>query len=232
MTVNPSAEPDHGTAGQTVAVNGTVAATNFVGYLNGNADTASYANIARNAEAASRLTAAGLEALLDAIYPVGSMFWTSKSPADGGNPNSFLPGVWVRIKNAFIWAAGDDDDVDVAGESDTPHGSNTRTADDLPNHKHYVDLATLPGGVHSHTVTFSAHNGGSSGQSYVLGGIGQTLHSYKSNTITTTETNTHYHLVSGKTSKTYKANGSTVQTATEMDIKPKHFIKYCWERTE
>lgn len=232
MTVNPSAEPDHGTAGQTVAVNGTVAATNFVGYLNGNADTASYANIAGNAEAASRLTAAGLEALLDTIFYVGFVLITSRSPADGGNPNSFLPGVWVRIKNAFIWAAGDDDDVDVAGESDTPHGSNTRTADDLPKHKHYIDLDVVPAGRHTHTVKFSAHNGGSSGKSYVLGGIGQTLHSYKSNTITTDEVGEHSHLVRGYSSKTLKADNKTEQTATTMNIKPQHLNKYYWERVE
>lgn len=240
MTVNPSAEPDHGTAGQTVAVNGTVAATNFVGYLNGNADTASYANVAGNAEAASRLTAAGKEALLDAIYPVGSMFWTSKSPADGGNPNSFFPGTWVRIKDAFIYAAGDNDTVDDDPENDTPHGSNTHliTNDELPRHEHPLSGSTDYNGgwwmgqrgVSGANVEDRIMFPGSDNTYSDTGLYGNQSANRVSNASSSTTTRRF-----GVTSHNHNLLGVAdynVSRHNAYDQRPNHYMKYCWERTE
>jgi len=76
------------------------------------------------------------------MYPVGSIYWTSKAPNDGGNPNILFGGTWTQIKDKFIWAKGDSDALNATGGSKTV----TLTTQQIPSHHHGMNN-------HSHTLT-------------------------------------------------------------------------------
>ena len=170
-------------------------------------------------------------ALLNFCYPIGSLYWSSNS----ANPSTLFGGTWVQIKDAMIYAKSDSDTVDNHPATDTPHGSNTRTANDLPKHNHQNSLSvaskTLTGSftVDSYSSIESASGivSRSNNTTYYLTSYSKTSTEYQTATITAT----HDHTLSGSIGSNYKADGSTVQTATDMDIRPKHLFKYCWERT-
>jgi microcystin-dependent protein len=92
-------------------------------------------------------------ALLNLIYPIGSLYWTSKAPNDNGDPNSLFGGTWVQIKNRFILAAGDTYANGATGGSATV----TLTVAQMPSHTH--SGKTDDGGVaHTHEVTGTTGN--------------------------------------------------------------------------
>ena len=72
--------------------------------------------------------------VLDFMFPVGSLYWTSDSSF---NPNVTFGGAWVRIKDTFIWAAGDNDTV-VPSVYTKEDGELTVTigVNNLPAHTH------------------------------------------------------------------------------------------------
>lgn len=75
-----------------------------------------------------------------AAHPIGSLYWSS----DSTDPGTLFGGTWSRIKDTFIWAAGDSDTVNATG------GAKTVT----------LEVANLPS--HNHTFTGSAVNTGAS----------------------------------------------------------------------
>ena len=83
--------------------------------------------------------------LMELIYPVGSLYWSSKST----NPSSLFGGTWVQIKDRFILACGDTyTSVDeTGGES-----SVTLTVSNMPSHTHSF---TPSGRVSSHSHSFT-----------------------------------------------------------------------------
>ena len=92
--------------------------------------------------------------LLKYVYPVGSLYWSSKSD----NPSTLFGGTWVQIKDRFVWAKGDSDTVNATGGAKTV----TLTVNNLPSHNHSftpsgsISITTNPtftGTEHSHTYT-------------------------------------------------------------------------------
>ena len=73
-----------------------------------------------------------MDDILDAVYPVGSIYWTGKAPNNGGNPNVLFGGTWVQIKDTFVWAMGDNDTVNATGGAKTV----TLEIPNLPSHNH------------------------------------------------------------------------------------------------
>ena len=66
--------------------------------------------------------------LLEKIYPVGSIYMSM----NGVSPQSFLGGVWVRIKDTFLLSAGD---IYSAG-SMGGEAEHTLTENEMPSHRH------------------------------------------------------------------------------------------------
>lgn len=65
----------------------------------------------------------------DTIYPVGSLYWSSKST----NPASLFGGTWVQIKDRFVLACGDTyKTVGVTGGA----SSVTLSVSNMPSHNH------------------------------------------------------------------------------------------------
>ena len=179
------------------------------------------------------LTNDGLKkSLLNFIYPVGSLYWSSKST----NPAELFGGTWTQIKDKFILAAGDTYVNGSTGGSD----SITLTEANLPSHTHSLN---------NHTHSFSATTGGTGKHSHAVtiginsmtgGGTGSSMNRNKEGTMvsfdfskgyTSTQTGDHSHSVSGTTGG---ASGNTTATGsgTAFSNMPPYIGKYCWERIE
>ena len=66
--------------------------------------------------------------IVDLIYPIGSLYWSSKST----NPSDLFGGTWVQIKDKFILAKGDSDTVNATGG----HKTKSISVANLPSHNH------------------------------------------------------------------------------------------------
>ena len=89
--------------------------------------------------------------MLDMIYPVGCLYWSSNNT----DPGSLFGGTWTRIKDTFIYAASDNDTVNAATSNSTITGGNktvTLTKSNIPSHDHYFTAegkTTIPAHTHN-----------------------------------------------------------------------------------
>lgn len=91
--------------------------------------------------------------LMKLIYPVGSLYWSSKST----NPASLFGGTWVQIKDRFVLACGDTyKTVGATGGA----SSVTLSVSNMPSHTHsFTPSGTVSShyhGLNGHTHSFSA----------------------------------------------------------------------------
>ena len=84
--------------------------------------------------------------LLNLVYPVGSIYWSSNNT----NPGTLFGGTWTQIKDKFILAAGDSYTNGATGGAT----SVTLTVSNMPSHTHNF---TPIGNVSSHSHTTSSH---------------------------------------------------------------------------
>lgn len=77
-----------------------------------------------------------------AAHPIGSLYWSANST----DPGTLFGGTWQRIKDTFIWAAGDSDTVNATGGAKTV----TLEVSNLPSHNHSV-------GAHKHGLNSHTH---------------------------------------------------------------------------
>ena len=177
---------------------------------------------------------------VDVYYPVGSIYWTGKSPNEGGNPNILFGGTWKQIKDKFVLAAGDTYINGNTGGSATV----TLTTEQMPNHNHggitgYVNLK------HSHyigyTNTSHTHSYHDSWEvmranqgSYIMNAGSPPAPSmgvFNTGTTRTTDGGGSNHTHScderlGDHAHTISAVGGN-QAHENM---PPYVVKYCWER--
>ena len=74
------------------------------------------------------------ENFLNLVYPVGSIYWSSKNT----NPGTLFGGTWVQIKDRFILAAGDSYSNGATGGAATV----TLTVSNMPSHSHTIGGST------------------------------------------------------------------------------------------
>ena len=86
------------------------------------------------------------ENFLNLVYPVGSIYWSSKNT----NPGTLFGGTWTQIKDKFILAAGDYYSNGATGGAATV----TLTVSNMPSHSHSF---TPSGNVSSHSHTGPSH---------------------------------------------------------------------------
>ena len=82
--------------------------------------------------------------LLNLVYPVGSIYWSSKNT----NPGALFGGTWTQIKDKFILAAGDSYSNGATGGAATV----TLSVSNMPSHSHSF---TPSGNVSSHSHSFT-----------------------------------------------------------------------------
>ena len=88
--------------------------------------------------------------VLEAIYPVGSLYWSSKAT----NPSQLFGGTWKQIKDCFVWAKGDSDTINATGGSKTV----TLGVANMPSHSHrFTPSGTITMNAHAHGLNGHRH---------------------------------------------------------------------------
>ena len=109
-----------------------------------------------------------------AAHPIGSLYWSANST----DPGTLFGGTWQRIKDTFIWAAGDSDTVNATGGAKTV----VLEVSNLPSHNHSVGAHKH--GLNSHQHTINSGNTSSSGTTTTAGfrGVSSTTASQSAST--------------------------------------------------
>ena len=166
--------------------------------------------------------------LLNALYPVGSIYISMNNT----NPSKFIGGTWVQISNRFLYCTTSD--AKGTGGSDNVK----LTIDNLPSHKHSVNITTSSNGSHTHTVYHKWKNGStwykryfknksqlcSDGCNFDDGDISFMRNTNKENETIADTAGAHTHVTKGDT-------GSTGSTKA-FSIMPPYMKIYCWYRTK
>lgn len=161
--------------------------------------------------------------LMKLIYPVGSLYWSSKST----NPGTLFGGTWTQIKDRFVLACGDTYNTTGAtgGASSvtlsvsnmpshnhtfTPSGRITMNAHShkLNNHTHSFSGNTSSGGKHKHGPSNNLYN------NYQPDGGGDSANT--TGYLSYFRNNPHWYTESGANNDTNVANenNSSVNTST------------------
>lgn len=190
--------------------------------------------------------------ILDAAHPVGSLYWTNRAPNNGGDPNVLFVGTWVRIKDKFVYAMGDNDTVNATGGVRT----NTLTANNIPSHTHTLDHThkyTPSGYVASYSNGNDNKVAGAGGHNHRIGSYSEDgntpiwnlmymgrsgSEAYKPHSVTAQWVGDHTHpaYFTGKEGTTTSLSNSTTssygkETPNALNNMPPYICKYCWERT-
>ena len=185
----------------------------------------------------------------DTIYPVGSLYWSSKST----NPSSLFGGTWVQIKDRFVLACGDTyKTVGATGGA----SSVTLSVSNMPSHTHSFSGSGTTGGMSGNAtgdfqsvirgvnVTATWLSGESSSivnnsKTWTSGCFsrGGSFSSYGPNFYTPDHVNPNsnaasIHIdVSHTHSFSYSGTTGSNGSGTSFSILPPYVVKYCWERT-
>lgn len=187
--------------------------------------------------------------LLNFCYPVGSLYWSSKST----NPATLFGGTWVQIKDRFILACGD-----TYTSSGATGGASTVTlsVDNMPSHTHSFTpsgkISSTSGGTDNRTGGMSGNSTGSfamgltgsdSNNNWCVTRVsGNASRTKTGNTFGTADNflagGTQYDTVNINVSHTHTAyfTGTAGTTGsngsgTSFSILPPYVVKYCFERT-
>jgi hypothetical protein len=76
-------------------------------------------------------------AIIDALYPVGSIYMSTKST----NPSTFIGGTWAALEGRFLVGAGSE----YAAGSTGGEKTHTLTIDEMPSHDHKLHISGQSG---------------------------------------------------------------------------------------
>ena len=132
--------------------------------------------------------------LLNLVYPVGSIYWSSKNI----NPGTLFGGTWTQIKDKFILTAGDSYSNGATGGAATV----TLTVSNMPSHSHsFTPSGTV--GSHTHSFTPSGTVGSHTHSFTPSGTVGSHTHTGPSHSHSFTPSGTvssHSHAMSSSSS--------------------------------
>lgn len=91
------------------------------------------------------------QSIIDAVYPVGSLYWSSKSTS----PATLFGGTWEQIKDKFVLAAGSTYTAGTTGGASTV----TLSVSNMPSHNHtFTPSGTIKMNSHSHGLNNHTHS--------------------------------------------------------------------------
>lgn len=165
-----------------------------------------------------------MEMLLDLVYPVGSIYMTTKNVS----PENFLGGKWNLTANGRTLVGIDTSNSAFNAAKKT--GGNG--APKLPKHSHTVYYhshsyggTTQGGGSHAHSIYCKTR--GPKGSTYRTIGTASDCDVVR----TTSTAQNHSHNYSGTTSTHPNTSSSEEGVAvTSIDNYPPYFVTYIWER--
>ena len=178
--------------------------------------------------------------MTDAIYPVGSLYWSSKST----NPSSLFGGTWVQIKDRFVLACGDTyKTVGATGGA----SSVTLSVSNIPSHYHSFSWSGTTGVMNRNSSgswgvrVSNSKNSGDGADRYTpstSGNVSVNMSSYirtlaQRPTDDYKASREHWFTMDLSHEHTYSGSGTTSSegSGTSFSILPPYVVKYCWERT-
>ncbi len=159
------------------------------------------------------------------IYPVGSLYWSSKST----DPSSLFGGTWKQITDRFVLAAGKTYKAEDTGGNATV----TLTTDNMPSHSHsFTPSGTIKMNAHSHELNNHTHSFTPSGTvSSSFTGTAVTSNDMNQNKEATFYVNaggsdapTGFISFTGKSGSTAGTTGSSKRTNYELNISHTHSV--------
>lgn len=186
-------------------------------------------NVTPDSNGNVKVESTSLSAIVDLIYPVGSLYWSKKSTS----PATLFGGTWTQIKDKFILAAGDSYAQGATGGSATV----TLTTAQLPAHSHSGSAQSNGGhshgassnntGGHSHSIATKGDYGGQ--PSYNAGTSGTEY----SGTVNTNSAGSHSHTITVNSAGAHTHNLTINNTGSGQahENMPPYVTYYCWERT-
>lgn len=114
--------------------------------------------------------------LLNIFYPIGSIYMSTVKDNENEDvcPLAKFGGTWERIKDRFLWAKGDSDELLATGGSkDAVVVEHTHTAGTVPSHSHSINSVSLtgriaiPGNFVSVPISRDMYADHASGQTYI-----------------------------------------------------------------
>ena len=161
-----------------------------------------------------------IESILDAVYPVGSIFLSMNSV----EPSVLFGGTWQRIQDKFLLGIGETHYPGETGGEETHELTNY----ELPEHTHSVNGKTESAGTHTHQVRGGA-NVSSSGKSG--------LESYASHystwrTISSSNSNGNPALSAGAHTHDISLTTAAAGEGRAHNNMPPYITVYMWKRVE
>ena len=175
--------------------------------------------------------------LLNLVYPVGSIYWSSNDT----DPGTLFGGTWQQIKDMFVLAAGDSYSVNATGGEKT----HTLAIDEMPSHNHSftpsgsvsssfsgnTGTVNVSGGNHRHYIPTTKEGGNDITFSKSTNRIDPSSNSYTgySGNLSMSGSFTP----SGTVSSSFSGTSGTTNSSgsgTAHNNMPPYIVKYCWER--
>lgn len=168
------------------------------------------------------------QSIIDAVYPVGSLYWSSKST----NPASLFGGTWVQIKDRFVLACGDTyKTVGATGGASTV----TLSVSNMPSHTHsFTPSGTVSShshGLNGHTHSFTPSGTITKNGGHRHGPSNSLYNTYRpdggsdsgnaSNYLSYYKNNPHWYNSSGVNNDTKISSENSSSTTTTSTVDPK-----------
>lgn len=165
-------------------------------------------------------------ALVDIVYPVGSIYMSTSSTS----PELLFGGTWEQIKDTFLLSAGDSyNNGDTGGEA-----AHTLTTAELPSHTHSLNSHTHgPGSYATNTVGNHTHGTvmGQPPTNWVADGTSNYGATGFQLNGQTAGAGSHSHSVNSGTSGAASGNtGNTGEGAAHNNMPP-YLVVNVWKRT-
>lgn len=168
----------------------------------------------------SNFGAADINAIIDAMYPVGSIYMS----VNNVSPATFFGGTWEQITDRFLLCAGSNHAAGTTGGAETDQittggtvGGHSLTVAEMPSHHHQMlgNTPTSNDPDNSHAIARYASSANSD-LPYALRAASQT-EATRGKTGGAGSGNAHDHSFTGST--------------VTVDTMPPYLAVYCWKRT-
>ena len=162
-----------------------------------------------------------------AAYPVGSLYWSSKST----DPATLFGGTWKQIKDKFILAAGDTYTVGTTGGE----AAHTLTTAEMPSHNH--SASSNSAGAHTHTASSNSTGAHTHTVAYGTGGeddigiSGGIVYDGIAKTTSSAGSHSHAIAVNSNGAHTHTITVNSTGSDNAHNNMPPYVAYYCWERT-